>query len=315
MRTLIALSLVCSTAAAQQRSVDWPSYGNDAGGQKYSPLADINRGNVTRLQVAFTWSPNEREIPASEGQKPARPGQFQVTPLAIRDTLFLSTPFNRVVALDANSGRELWAYDPQPWKTIGQPSNGTGFVHRGVATWTNGRERRVFINSRWRLIALNAATGMPIRTFGDTGVVDLTAQLARNGKPVNRLHYTETSPPVVWRNLVIVGNGVADKLVYPNDPPGDVQAFNVKTGKRAWRFSPTPQHPRDEGAETWAGESWKTVGHTNVWAPFSVDDRRGLIYLPVSTPSNDWFGGARKGDNLYGESVVCLDARTGSSVE
>jgi quinoprotein glucose dehydrogenase len=111
-----------------------------------------------------------------------------------------------------------------------------------------------------------------------------------------------------------VGNGVADKLVYPNDPPGDVQAFNVKTGKRAWKFSPTPQDRRDEGADTWLAEAWKTVGHTNVWAPFSVDDQRGLIYLPVSTPSNDWFGGARKGNNLFAESIVCIEAKNGHKV-
>src|SRR6478672_7256904 len=115
------------------RSVDWPAYGNDAGGLKYSRLADIDRSNVSRLRLAFSWSTGEKAVPAGPGQKAARPGQFQATPLAINDTLFLSTPFNRVVALDATNGRELWAFDPQPWRTIGQPSNGTGFVHRGVA--------------------------------------------------------------------------------------------------------------------------------------------------------------------------------------
>jgi quinoprotein glucose dehydrogenase len=231
----------------------------------------------------------------------------------IGDTLFLSTSYNRVVALDANTGRELWSYDPKAY-LAGQPPNGTGFVHRGVATWSDGKQRRIFMNSRWNLIALDASTGKPIREFGDTGVVDLTKDLARSGKPVNKLHYTETSPPVVWRNLVILGNGVADKLIYPNDPPGDVQAFDVKSGKRVWSFSPIPRSNRDDGAETWVNESWKTTGHTNVWAPFSVDDRRGLIYLPVSTPSNDWYGGARKGNNLYAESIVCLDAKNGKRV-
>ena len=153
-----------------------------------------------------------------------------------------------------------------------------------------------------------------LRSFGDTGVVDLTAQLARNGKPVNKLHYTETSAPVVWENLVIVGNGVADKLIYPNDPPGDVQAFDVRTGKRVWDFSPVPKSAKDMGAETWENEAWRTTGHTNVWAPFSVDSARGLVYLPVSTPSNDWYGGARLGDGLFGEALVCLDARTGKHV-
>ncbi|HTE46168.1 MAG TPA: PQQ-binding-like beta-propeller repeat protein, partial [Gemmatimonadaceae bacterium] len=207
----------------------------------------------------------------------------------------------------------LWAYDPKAY-LAGQPPNGTGFVHRGVATWTDGKQRRIFMNSRWNLIALDAATGRPIHDFGDSGVVDLTRELGSKGKPVNKLHYTQTSPPAVWRNLVIVGNGVADKLVYPNDPPGDVQAFDVKSGKRVWSFSPVPRNARDDAAASWQNESWRTAGHTNVWAPFSVDDRRGLIYLPVSTPSNDWYGGARKGNDLYAESIVCLDAKNGKRV-
>jgi len=309
-RTLVAgaLSIAATTASAQAGN-EWPVYGGDLAATKFSTLTGINRGNVAKLAPAWEWATGE----TAKTEPRARPGNFQATPLMIGDTLFLSTSYNRVIALDANTGRELWAYDPQAY-LAGQPPNGTGFVHRGVATWSDGKQRRIFINSRWNLIALDASTGKPIREFGDTGRVDLTRELTRNGKAVNKLHYTQTSPPVVWRDLVIVGNGVADKLVYPNDPPGDVQAFNVKTGKRAWKFSPTPQDRRDEGADTWLAEAWKTVGHTNVWAPFSVDDQRGLIYLPVSTPSNDWFGGARKGNNLFAESIVCIEAKNGHKV-
>jgi quinoprotein glucose dehydrogenase len=296
-------------ASLHAQRVDWPYYGSDLAASKFSPIPDINRTNVSKLVKTWEWATGE----TSNQDTRARPGNFQATPLMIGDTLFLSTPLNRVVALDASTGRELWSYDPKAY-LAGQPPNGTGFVHRGVATWTDGRQRRVFMNSRWNLIALDAATGKPMRDFGDTGVVDLTRELGRNGKAVNKHHYTQTSPPVVWRNLVIVGNGVADRLVYPNDPPGDVQAFDVKTGKRVWSFSPVPRNARDEGAQTWLNESWKTTGHTNVWAPFSVDERRGLVYLPVSTPSNDWYGGARKGDNLFAESIVCLDARNGKKV-
>ena len=304
---ILGLALwVCPTWAVAQASGAWPVYGGDLASTKYSTLADINRGNVSQLKPAWEWKTGE----TPKTNPVARPGNFQNTPLMIGDTLFVSTPFNRVVALDAGTGRQLWEYDPKPYEA-GQVPNGTGYVHRGVATWTDGRERRVFMNSRWRLVALNAATGQLIRGFGDTGVVDLTARLTREGHPVNKLHYTQTSPPVVWRDLVIVGNGVADTLTYPNDPPGDVQAFDVRTGKRVWSFSPIPSDKRDEGAPTWRGDSWRAAGHTNVWAPFSVDDARGLIYLPVSTPSNDWYGGARIGDNLFAESIVCLDARSG----
>jgi quinoprotein glucose dehydrogenase len=309
LRLVTFVFLVAARGLTAQASGEWPMWGGDAGAQKYSPLTDINRGNVTQLVKAWEWATGE--TPNAETR--ARPGNFQATPLMIGDTLFLSTSYNRVIALDANTGKELWSYDPKAY-LAGQPPNGTGFVHRGVATWTDGKQRRVFINSRWNLIALDAATGRPIREFGDTGVVDLTKELSRNGMAVNKLHYTQTSPPVVWRNLVILGNGVADKLIYPNDPPGDVQAFDVKTGKRAWVFSPIPTNRRGEGADTWVNESWRSAGHTNVWAPFSVDERRGLIYLPVGTPSNDWYGGARKGNNLFAESIVCVDARNGRKV-
>jgi quinoprotein glucose dehydrogenase len=311
--TMGALAVAVVTIASARQtaaSVDWPNYGNDKGGLKYSPLTDINRDNVAKLGVAFTWSANERNIPASEGQKPARPGQFQATPVAIHDTLFFPTAYNRVIALDAGTGRELWTFDPQVWKTYGQPSNGTGFVHRGVATWTDGRSRRVFINSRWRLIALDAATGAPISTFGTNGEVDLTAGLSR---PVRKEHYTNTSPPVVWGDIVMLGNGVGDRLAYHGDPPGDIQAFDVRTGKRVWRFKTVPE-PGELGNDSWKDDSWKYEGHTNAWAPFTVDSARGLVYLPIGTPTNDWYGGERKGANLFAESILCLDARTGKHV-
>jgi quinoprotein glucose dehydrogenase len=294
---------------ASNAAVGWLHYGGDAGAMKYSPLADINRTNVARLEPAWEWRTGESAIPQTDSTKAARPGNFQVTPLVFNDTMVLSTPFNRVVALDAATGTPLWSYDPGAYR-FGQPSNGTGFVHRGVALWSDARERRVFMNSRWRLIALDARTGKPIPTFGENGEVKLTRDLLW---PVNDLHYTNTSPPVVWGDVVIVGNGVGDRLVYPRDPPGDVQAFDVRTGKRLWAFHTIPQ-PGEFGNDTWEDESWSRSGHTNVWAPMSVDSARGYVYLPVSTPSNDYYGGARHGNNLFAESVVCLDARTGRRV-
>lgn len=300
---------LATMAGAQQPRVDWPVYGGDAGGMRYSPLADVNRENVHRLTRAWTWATGETPIARTDSTRAARPGTFQATPIVVNDTMYLSTPFNRVVALDAGTGRELWRYDPGAHR-YGQPSNGTGFVHRGVALWTSGRERRVFINSRWRLIALDASTGRPVSTFGSNGEVDVTQGL---DWPVNPLHYTNTSPPVIWGDLVILGNGVGDRLMYRRDPPGDVQAFDARTGRRVWRFRTVPS-PGEYGNDTWQDDSWRITGHTNVWAPFTVDSARGLVYLPVGTPSNDWYGGRRKGENLFGESVVCLDARTGRRV-
>ena len=236
-----------------------------------------------------------------------QPGTFQATPLMIDDVLYLSTPYNRVVALDARTGTELWRYDPKAYED-GQPPNGTGFVHRGVAAWRDpAGARRIFMNSRYRLIALDAKSGRPVPGFGRDGIVDLTNGLSR---AVNPRHYTNTSPPVVYRDLVILGNGVGDRLVYTGDPPGDVRAFDARTGAIVWTFRPVPA-PGEFGHETWGRGSWKTTGHTNVWAPMSVDEARGLLYLPVSTPSNDFYGARRPGANLFAESIVCLDAATG----
>jgi quinoprotein glucose dehydrogenase len=309
--TTVRAALIAATPFLlnAQRAGEWPVYGGDAGSMKYSALNSINRENVATLDLAWEWSTGERPVQRTDSTPAATPRNFQVTPIMLGDTLFLSTPFNRVVALNANTGMEYWSYDPRAYE-LGNPPNGTGLVHRGVATWSDGRERRIFLNSRWKLVALDARTGNPVPGFGSNGIVDLTAALIW---PVRQDQYTNTSPPVVYKDIVILGNGVGDRLSYPNDPPGDVQAFDVRTGRRVWRFSPIPQ-AGEFGAETWENESWKYTGHTNVWAPFSVDLQRGLVYLPVGTPSNDWYGGARLGNNLFAESVVCLDANTGKRV-
>ncbi len=280
----------------------WPAYAADNAATHYSPLEDITPANVSGLAQAWEWATGEQPMP----EFGAQPGNFQNTPLMIDNVLYVSTPYNRVVALDAETGKEIWSHDPKAYED-GQPPNGTGFVHRGVAAWRDGAQTRIFINSRWRLIALDAKTGEPITSFGTNGTVDLTQGLRRE---VNRTHYTNTSPPVIYKDLIILGNGVGDRLVYKGDPPGDVRAFDARTGKQVWRFNTVPG-AGEFGNDTWGNDSWKTAGHTNVWAPMSLDDARGLLYLPVSTPSNDFFGGDRPGANLYGESIVCLDAATG----
>ena len=300
---LVAGSVALAPDAAEQ---DWPYYGGDQGGTKYSALADINRSNVAKLGMAWEWSPREKPL----DQYGTRPGTFQTTPLMIDNVLYFSTPYNRVVALDAESGREIWSYDPKAYED-GQPPNGTGFVHRGVAAWRDadaGSKLRIFINSRYRLICLDAATGLPVTSFGDNGAVDLSRGLIWE---INKKHYTNTSPPLVYKDLVILGNGVGDRLAYRNDPPGDVRAFSARTGKMVWTFHTIPQ-PGEFGNDTWQNDSWSFTGHTNVWAPMTLDEARGLVYLPVTTPSNDFYGGRRPGANLFAESLVCLDANTGT---
>lgn len=297
---MVGLSGAQSTHSAQ---VEWPFYGGDQGGAKYSELKDINTSNVSRLRVAWTWKTGEMALP----QFGSRPGMFEVTPLMIDGVLYLSTPYSRLVALNAGTGELLWSYDSKAYE-MGQPPNGTGWVHRGVAAWRDGGKLRIFLNSRYRLICLDAATGKVVTSFGQNGMIDLSQGLVW---PVNKLHYTETSPPVVYKNIVIVGNGVGDRLVYRHDPPGDVRGFDAHTGKQLWSFHTIPQGT-EPGTETWGNNSWKYTGHTNVWAPMTLDPVRGLLYLPVSTPSNDFYGGNRVGNDLYGETLVCLDATTGA---
>ena len=300
------------SAAAPSR-IEWPTWGGDPGSTHYSPLARINRDNVDRLRLAWEWDTGEAPLSGPRlpvPRNPVRPGSFENTPVVRDGVMYVSTSYNRVAALDPDTGEPEWIYDPRiiEW---GQVPNGTGFVHRGVAVWEDGEgTRRVFLNSRWRLISIDAVTGEPDPSFGDGGEIDLTAQLLW---PINRLHYTQTSPPVVFEDLVILGNGVWDLFVYERDPPGNVQAFNTRTGELVWSFNLIPQ-PGEFGNDTWEDGAWDRTGHTNVWAPMALDAERGLLYLPVGTPSNDYYGGDRLGDNLYAEAVVCLDARTGERV-
>jgi quinoprotein glucose dehydrogenase len=305
---LFLLVAIASLAVSAQKRDDsatseWPVPAGDPGGMHYSPLSTIDTSNVGQLKQAWTWET------AEQPRNGAVAGTFETSPVMINDILYLSTPYNRVVALDANTGEKIFDYDPHAYEA-GQPPNGTGFVHRGIATWTDGRQRRIFINSRWRLIAVDAETGKPVSSFGDNGEIDLTKDLLW---PVNKLNYTNTSPPLVYKNLVILGNGVADRLVYKKDPPGDIQAFDVRTGKRVWKFNPIPQKG-EFGNDTWEGGAETYTGHTNAWAPMTLDESRGLLYIPFGTPSNDYYGGARKGNGLFGETLVCLDANTGKRV-
>jgi quinoprotein glucose dehydrogenase len=291
---------------------EWSVYGGDAAGTRHSALTAVNRETVDQLSVAWTWETGDVPVPGPMRPIPGqdvRAGNFEVTPVVIGDTMYLTTPYNRVVALNAATGERIWSYDPRTvdW---GRPPNGTGLVHRGIAVWTGREGRRIFLNTRWRLIALDARTGRPIESFGHKGEVDLTEQLLWH---TNRLHYTQTSPPVVYGDLVILGNGVWDGFVYPKDPPGNIQAFDVRSGELVWSFNPIPQQG-EFGNETWEDGSWRIKGHTNAWAPMTVDVERGLLYAPMGTPSGDYYGGDRKGDNLFAETLLCLDARTGERV-
>ena len=285
------------------RQVEWPYFGGDQGGQRHSPLADIDATNVSRLQPAWQWKHWETRL-ADHG---TTPGQFEATPLMIDGVLYVTTPYNSIAALDAETGRELWRFDGAAYE-LGQLLSGSGWKLRGTAVWRDDRGRlRLLLNSRHRLFMLDAATGKPVTAFGNGGAVPLNQGLPRMG---DITHMSQSSPPVVYRNLVIVGSQVPDRVQLP-DPLGWVQAFDARTGRRVWAFSTIPQSEKDAGAETWENGSWRANGHANVWAPMALDEARGLLYLPTSTPTSDYYGGQRPGANLFAESLVCLDAATG----
>ena len=286
--------------------VEWRYLGADQAASKHSPLADINASNVDRLEIAWEWQPGERP----NAEYGTRPGPFQAMPLMIENVLFVTTMYNRVVALDAETGAELWAFDPQAYRT-GAKLGTSGYKHRGVAVWGAGDDRRIFINSRDTLYALDAANGRPVRSFGENGRVLLTDAFPN---PVTHAVFDQTSPPVVFEDLVIVGSRVPDQVQLRFDTPGSVQAFDVLTGERRWVFYTIPQSNDDFGADTWEDGSWRFTGHANVWGLMSLDADRGLLYIPTSTPSSDYYGGRRLGANLFAESLVCLDARTGERV-
>ncbi len=298
---------VVATAGAQQRSgemVEWPFVGAEQSASKYSPIADIDASNVEQLEIAWTWEPNE--LPNQEFR--TRPGSFEAMPLMIDNVIYVSTMYSRVVALDAETGEQLWAFDPEAWRTGPDGGPPGGFKHRGVAVWGAGGDMRIFINSRDSLYALDAADGAPIPSFGDDGKVLLTEDFPN---PVTHEMFDQTSPPVVFDDLVIVGSRVPDRIQKRFDTPGSIQAFDVHTGERRWVFYTVPQSNDAFGADTWQDGSWRFTGHANVWGLMSLDAERGLLYIPTSTPSSDYWGGRRLGANLFAESLVCLDARTG----
>ncbi len=190
---------------------------------------------------------------------------------------------------------------------LGQLLSSSGWKMRGAAVWRDGSKLRLLVNSRHRLFSLDAVTGKPVPSFGDNGVVSLTNGLPRVG---DIKHTSQSSAPTVYKDLVILGSQVPDRVQLA-DPVGYVQAFNARTGKRVWIFSVIPQSAKDPGAGTWEKESWRGSGHGNVWAPMALDEARGLLYVPTSTPSSDYYGGQRRGANLFAESLVCLEAATG----
>ena len=306
---LTLFALLTPSSLAQHGAADgqWHHYGADRGHSRYSPADQINRQNVNDLEIAWRWE--SADAPIAKANRRLRPGQFKATPLMVDGVLYLSTGFSQVAAVDAGTGETIWVYDPQSYK-LPRPTN-TGFQHRGVEYWTDGVIERIIIATGGRqLIALDAKTGAPDPEFGEGGQVDLTQGL---GRKINARQYGVNSPPVVCRDTIVVGSVVFDAPNTPSMPPGHVRGYDVRTGEQKWIFHTIPQD-NEFGVETWDNESWKRTGNTNVWSTMSADEELGYVYLPLTTPTNDWYGGHRHGDNLFAEAIVCLNAETGERV-
>ncbi len=291
---------------------EWRWYGSDMASSKYISLNQIDRSNVHDLRVAWRWNSIDNMI--LDNNPDLRVFVNEATPLMVNGMLYTSTALSQVAAISPVTGQTIWSYDPKTYED-GTPAN-VGFVHRGVAYWEEGSDRRIlYATGDGYLIALDADTGEPINEFGTNGRVDLTVGLRR---PIDRALYAVSSPPVICRNVVVVGGTVLDAFGIGSKPqqempPGDVRGFDVRTGQSQWTFETIPQ-VGSFGNETWQENSWETTGNTNVWTWMSADENLGYVYLPVSTPTNDFYGGERKGDNLFAESLVCLDAETGERV-
>lgn len=288
---------------------NWTEYNGDKAGSRYLAGGKVSAQSVKSMKVAWRWAMPDNKIWQDNAE--LRTWVNQSTPLAIDGVLYSSSPMSMVSAIDGKTGRTLWTYDPKAY-VEGTPPN-LGFISRGLSYWADGEDKRILVGTGdGYLIALNAKTGKPIESWGDKGRIDMTKGLRRF---VDRSLVALTSPPIVCGNTIVPSLAVLDSFAVgrapmKNHPPGDIQAFDIRSGKRVWHFEQPPQEGQP-GNETWEDGSWKTTGSANMWSRPSCDEELGLVYLPFSTPTNDFYGGHRKGDGLFGESVVALNAKTG----
>ena len=301
-----AVLALAQTGEAQRGAdnVEWRHYGGDAGGTKYSPLDQINAANVNKLQIAWRWKTSSLGTPPDFN--------WQVTPLMVGNSLYFTAGSSRAaVAIDSVTGDTQWTYrldEGERGVRVPRTNN------RGLAYWSdaNGNGRIILITPGYQLVALDSKTGKTIAGFGKDGIVDLWDGLDRTVKP-NEIG--SSSPAMIVGDVVVVGaaqvGGTAP--VSMNNVPGYVRGYDVRSGKLLWTFHTVPQG-NEFGVETWKNESWKYTGNTAVWAPISADLELGYVYLPVETPTGDYYGGHRLGDNLFGNSIVCLDAKTGKRI-
>ena len=345
----LALWLAAGSAQAQYgapASGEWRSYAGDAGSTKYSPLDRITAENFADLELLWRWESVDARLVHDAGaghsliaadalfdilqqREPdrwtawdgvrrtrSRPSirALVATPLMVDGVLYLSTPLYQAAAIDARTGETLWVHDPRAYES-GTPAI-AAWRHRGVAYWENdGEARIVWGTGDGYLVAVDARTGLPAPDFGDGGRVDLTAGLPRSTRGrrdvLNLLTLSSQSPPIVVRDTIVIGSTINDRTITREATPGWARAYDVRTGRHRWDFHTVPQSADEFGSDTWLNESWRYSGNTNIWSMMSGDEELGWVYLPIGTPTNDYYGGHRLGDNLFAESLVAVDVETG----
>ena len=293
----LLLSLAHGAEAPQRHAPetgyrDWTVYGGGPESIRYSNLDQINASNVRKLQVAWTFDTGD----AFEGS------EMQCNPVIVNGVMFATTPKLRVIALDAATGRQRWSFDANDGAKITH-----GIRNRGVTYWADGRDQRILFVSRHWLYALDARTGVLIPSFGKGGRVDLREGLGRDPREIS---ISATSPGIIYRDLFIISGLMAEDLPAP---PGDIRAFDARSGKIRWSFHTIP-HPGEFGYDTWPKDAWKYSGAANNWSGMAVDERRGLVFVPTGSAAFDFYGSNRIGDDLFANTLLALNAATGERV-
>ena len=290
---MAALFAFSSQAQVKKKYTGWPQFGGGEENIHYSTLSQITRDNVHQLQIAWQFDSGD-EYNGSE---------MQCNPIVVDGVLYATTPKLRVVALDAATGKLIWSFDPNEGKRV------TGKMrNRGVTYWSDGKESRLYFGYRNSLISLDAKTGKPATGFGENGVIDLRQGLGRNS--VTGLTVTLTTPGVVYKDMLVCGSMTSEGLPAA---PGDIRAFDLRTGKQRWSFRTIPT-AGEFGADTWPPNAREFLGSANNWSGLVVDQQRGLVFVPTGSAAFDFFGGNRPGDNLFANTLLCLDANTGKRV-
>ncbi len=278
---------------AESQYQSWQVYGGDQAGTKYSSLSQINKENVQNLKPAWIYHTGDmRQTPAST---------IECNPVIVSNSIYFTTPALKLVALDAQTGKENWKFDPYQ----GTAASG---VNRGVTFWANGKDRRIFYVAGASLFGINADNGHLIQSFGDSGRVDLYQGLDRD---VHFMWVTAATPGIIYKDLLVLGSTLGEG---PNPAaPGHIRAFDVHSGKIRWIFHTIPR-PGEYGYETWPADAWKKVGGVNCWGGFTLDEKRGLVFFGTGSPTYDHYGGDRPGQNLFANCIIALNAETGKRV-